>query len=272
MHPMLMLAGVAMALLPHGPPVGGVGADASPALRVIPGEVLSYSGDFGVFGRVGQGEMRVSGPECLRNRPVYRLDFSFSGRVMLMSIRDRTTSWIDAEHWVALRYQKEERHPVGSRTERVEILPEEGRWRGAGDEGGPLNGRLALDELSFIYLIRGLDLEPGESVELDRHFDAARSPVVVRHRGRDRIRVPAGTFDVLVLEMEVRDGERFGGAGRVVLHLSDDELRVPVRIASATPVVGSLVLVLEERTVTPGALESGTGSAGDLSRTRSLEC
>ncbi len=121
------------------------GATGQPGLHLIPGEVLTYAGDFGVFGQVGRGEMKVSGPECLRDRPVYRIDFGFEGRVMLMRIRDRTTSWVDAEHGITLRYHKEERHPVGSRVEEVEIHPELDRWEGAGGEGGPLGGRAPLD-------------------------------------------------------------------------------------------------------------------------------
>jgi len=216
-----------------------------------PGEELRYSGDFGVFGRVGRGQLSVSPLECLRDRPVHRLDFSFEGRVMLMSIRDRTQSWVLPGSLTSLRYHKEERHPLGTRVERVDIHPEDRRWVGEGGARGTFATPTPMDELSFLFLARSLDLDLGETMEFDLHFDPARSPVRIRDRGRERIQVPAGTFDTRVVEMEVRDESRFGETGRVVLNLTDDAARIPVRIASAMPVVGSLVLVLEARTVNP---------------------
>jgi len=77
--------------------------------------------------------------------------------------------------------------------------------------------------------------------------------VQIRDRGMERVRVPAGEFLARVVEMEVRDDSRFGGSGRIVLHLSNDAARIPVRIATAMPVVGALVLVLENRTLDPAA-------------------
>lgn len=215
-----------------------------------PGETLRYSGDFGVFGRVGRGELSVSPLECVRNRLVHRIAFSFEGRVMLMSIRDHTQSWVLPGSLTSIRYHKEERHPLGTRIERVDIDPESRSWANEGGAAGAFSTPTPMDELSFLFLARSLDLELGEVLEFDLHFDPARSPVRIRDRGRERIRVPAGEFDTRVVEMEVKDDSRFGETGRVVLHLTDDAARIPVRIASAMPVVGSLVLVLEDRQLT----------------------
>jgi hypothetical protein len=236
----------------EAPRAGTPGLGLSAAVKgFTPGETLRFSGDFGVFGRVGRGEMSVSHLECLRNRPVHRIEFSFEGRVMLMGIRDRTQSWVLPGSLTSIRYHKDERHPLGTRVEQVDIFPEERRWTGQGNTHGTFAPSTPMDELSFLFLARSLDLDLGETLEFDLHYDPARSPVRIRDRGRERIRVPAGEFDTRVVEMEVRDESRFGETGRVVLHLTDDAHRTPVRIASAMPVVGSLVLVLEERRVTP---------------------
>ncbi|CAN5689882.1 hypothetical protein BH23GEM11_BH23GEM11_05080 [soil metagenome] len=246
-----LLVGIALV---SGVPLAAQAAQASqagggPSPRLIHGEALHYTGDFGMFGKVGSGVMRVSAPRCERGRPMVRLDFNFSGRVMLMNIRDETSSWVHPTDLMSFRYHKEERHPMGSRTERVEIHPEQGLWEAEGDVARALDPERPLDELSFIFLARSLNLEAGEMVEFDRHFDPARSPVRMRDRGRETVRVPAGEFRVRVVEMEVNDPSRFGDAGRVTLYLTDDADRVPVKIATAMPVVGSLVLVLEKRTV-----------------------
>jgi hypothetical protein len=246
--PALLLGGVgAMAWGEVVPPPSGFGAASGdpPTLLLLRGEALHYSGDFGVFGKVGTGTLAVGAPTCFEGRPVVRLDFSFQGRVMLMSIRDRTSSVVDLEHHHSLRYEKEERHPMGGREERVRLYPGAGLWEPEGGVAKALHSAHPLDELSFIYLARAVRLSEGEMREFDLHFDAERSPVRLRDRGRERVRVPAGTFETRVVEMEVKDPGRFGETGRVVLHLTDDDARVPVKITSAMPVVGSLVMVLE---------------------------
>jgi hypothetical protein len=229
-------------------------ANGAPQMLLMPGEQLHYQGDFGVFGKVGTGTMSVSTPRCHEGRAVVQLDFSFRGRVMLMSISDRTRSIVELEHGRSLFYEKDERHPMGTREERVMIMPEAGAWEPAGGVARRLHTDRPLDELSFLYLARSVQLAEGEMREFDRHFDPERNPVRLRDRGTARIRVPAGTFDTRVVEMEVTDPTRFGEAGRVVLHLTDDQARVPVKITSAMPVVGSLVLVLE-------SMQPGSSSA-----------
>jgi hypothetical protein len=251
-----------MAGVDHGhrrrPPVPGLQAELEAqtatssngtTLRLIHGEELHYTGDFGVFGEVGSGLMSVSAPHCEQRRAVVRLDFSFRGRIMLMGIRDETSSWLDASERFSLRYEKDERHPMGTRTERVVIYPDQGWWEPEGGVVQALDSPHPLDELSFLFLARSLDLELGESVEVARHFDPERNPVVMRDLGRSVVTVPAGRFDVRLVQMDVHDPTRFGDAGRVVLYLTDDADRIPVKIATAMPVVGEMVLVLERRTV-----------------------
>lgn len=227
-------------------------------LRLIHGEELHYTGDFGVFGEVGSGLMSVSAPHCEQSRAVVRLDFSFRGRIMLMGIRDETTSWIDASERFSLRYEKDERHPMGTRTERVVIYPDQGWWEPEGGVVQALDSPRPLDELSFLFLARSLELGLGESVEVARHFDPERNPVVMRDLGRTTVNVPAGQFQVRVVQMDVHDPTRFGDAGRVVLYLTDDADRIPVKIATAMPVVGEMVLVLERRTVDRQAASART--------------
>lgn len=219
------------------------------AQAMVPGEVLHYEGHFGIFGKVGEGRMSISGPERMNGETTHRIDFHFDGRVMLRSIRDETMSRIvlSEDDFHSLEFRKDERHPMGRREENVQIFPNEGRWQDADGTEGQLSSSRPLDEVSFLYMVRVLDLAPGDSVALDRHFDANRNPVVVRALETTTTEVPAGVFPVRVMEMEVRDRERFGGTERVILHLTDDARRIPVRIESSMPRAGTLRLVLTDR-------------------------
>ena len=233
------------AAAPTDIPADSVPVEVTPMLPL--GEDLRFSGRFGLFGDVGKGRMAVENDHTVRGQDVIRLDFDFEGRAMLRTIRDRTTSWVEPGEGMALRYHKDERHPLGSREEEVEIFPEDGRWEDRDGTTGELPTSQPLDELSFIYMVRGLELEEGEVARIERHFDAQRNPVEVEALGSDTIEVPAGEFPVDILEMRVRDEERFNGGGSLVLFLTQDEERIPVRIESKQSRVGTLVLRLEER-------------------------
>jgi len=235
----LIVAG--MATIPISVPAQSVGAD----LPFGPGEDLRYSLSLGRFGGSGEGAMKIEGVERIRGRDAYRLTFNLNGRVAGMArIEDRTRSWLDPHAMAAVRYEKTERSPLSSNREEVEIFPDEKRWLGADGSAGDAASARPLDELSFLYFIRTLPLRNGETHTVARHFDKDRNPVRIRVIGRERIRVPAGEYATVVVEMRVQDVRRFEGAGVIRLYLSDDRARIPVRIQTAMPVVGITVLEL----------------------------
>jgi hypothetical protein len=119
------------------------------------------------------------------------------------------------------------------------------RWSSASDAGGAMSTASPLDELSFLYFIRTLPLKNGDVYSLTRHYEARRNPVVVTVLGRGPIRVPAGQFTAIEVLMRVKDPARYGGEGVIQLHLTDDARHVPLRIESAVPRAGRMVLSLE---------------------------
>lgn len=225
-------------------PLRAAGQEQAPSLPFAPGDTLVYEGEFGRFGSSGSGTLTVSKSEW-GERALIRFDFDFRGRVLLMRVRDQTSSWIDPTTFTSYRYEKDESHPLGSRKEAVRIYPAERRWEDAYGGGGQTPADNPLDELSILFYLRTLELEEGVDYTMDRHFDEARSPIEVEVLGEDSVTVPAGNFRVTVVEMRVTDPDRFGGDGRVVLYLAHDEYRTPVRIESSVPVAGSLVLSLQ---------------------------
>jgi hypothetical protein len=88
---------------------------------------------------------------------------------------------------------------------------------------------------------------------LDRHYDAARNPTSVRVTAHERIETRAGTFETIRVEMRVKDPRHYRGDGLLILNLSDDARRVPVRIESTVPVFGKTVLTLESILTDPPA-------------------
>jgi hypothetical protein len=214
-------------------------AQAEPSLPFRPGEELVYRASAGKFGRFGRATMRVEGPVQIRGEETYLLAFDFRGKVLFFGTTDTTRSWLDPWRMASLRYTKRERSPITSRNENVDVFPEERRWADANGTGGESPTDAPLDELSYLYYIRTLPLDEGAVYTAERHFDLARNPVRVTVVGRDTLRVHAGEYATIVVEMRVTD-TRYGGDGVVRMYLTDDAERIPVRIESPMPVAGKV--------------------------------
>ena len=242
----LIPAALAMAATLASPPLPAepAAAQGTRALPFAPGDQCVYRGS-GVLGRIGTGVMAVDGPEQVDGRSVYLLRFDFRGRVGPASVEDHTRSWFDPAELASIRYTKRERTPISSRAQDVRMDWAARRWSSAPEGGGAMSTALPLDELSFLYFIRTLPLDDGGVYTLTRHYEAGRNPVVIRVLGRGPIRVPAGQFTAIEVVMRVKDPARYGGEGVIHLHLTDDARRIPLRIESAVPRAGRMVLSLE---------------------------
>lgn len=218
------------------------------------GERLEYRVRVAGLGTIGRGAMWVEGPAEVRGHDAWLLRFDVKARRGPFKASDRTASWIDPVRMASLRYTKQERHPLSRGSESVELFPETGRWTEAGGRAGESSSDAPLDELSFMYFLRTIPLDSDTTLRFDRHFDDARNPTSVRVVGREVVTTEAGEFRTVVLEMRVRDPRRYRGEGVIRIHLSDDATRIPVRIESRMPVVGTAVMLLTARTVDPVGL------------------
>ena len=216
------------------------------------GERLTYTVRVARVGTVGRGEMTVEGPVDVRGHQALVLRFDFDTKVGPIKVMDHTQSWLDPQRFASLRFRKEERHPLSTNEESVEVYPSEHRWVGADGHGGQTTSGAPLDELSFMYFLRTVPLADDSTYRFDRHFDSARNPTTVRVVGRETLRTPAGEFPTVVVEMRVKDARRYRGDGLIRIHFTDDACRLPVQIESRMPIVGSAVLTLESYTPAPG--------------------
>jgi hypothetical protein len=226
-----------------GVPAATTGAQT--CLPFGPGEHLTYAVRAAMMGAKGETRMWVTGPELVRGRMTFALHSDASVGVGFIKGTDRTVSWIDPVRFAALRFTQVERHVISRGSDSVEIYPEERRWERSRGRTGETLSDAPLDILSFIYRLRTLPLGPDSSWTFSHHFDVARNPTTVRVVGRDSITTPAGVFQVWDVEMRVRDKEHFDGDGVIKLLVSADSLRLPVRIQSVMPTVGTTVMTLK---------------------------
>ncbi|OQY28334.1 MAG: hypothetical protein B6244_07445 [Candidatus Cloacimonetes bacterium 4572_55] len=88
------------------------------------------------------------------------------------------------------------------------------------------------DVLSAFYYTRCLDLEVGDEVEIETHADRKNYPLLVKALRRERVKVPAGEFDCLVLEPVLRSTGIFQQKGTLTVWLTDDKIKMPVLMKS----------------------------------------
>jgi len=214
------------------------------------GERLTYHVRVDKMRASGRGTMWVEGATDVRGTSTLRLRSSVEVGVGPIKAIDKTDSWFDPVRMTALRFEQRHRYLFSRRTATVEMFPEEMRWQSAGGLAGSSMTNAPLDELSFIYYMRTLALEPDSSYALNRHYDSTRNPVSICVLRRDTVRVPLGEFAVVVVELRVKD-PRFTGEGVIRLFVTDDADRIPVRIESALPGLGTAVFTLETFVRTP---------------------
>jgi hypothetical protein len=75
-------------------------------------------------------------------------------------------------------------------------------------------------------------LEVGQTYEYPQYFRPDRNPVVIRVIGRERIKVPAGTFDTIVLQPMIKTKGIFSEKGEARIWLTDDPSRVMVKMTA----------------------------------------
>lgn len=213
-------------------------------LPFAPGEKLTYDVTVDRTHKVGEAVMWIEGPVEVRGTATYLLRFDSRVRIALMSGVSSSSSWFDPAARVSLKYYKRERSPISRDEESVEMFPAQKMWRAADGKTGISPEAAPLDELSFIYFIRTLPMIPGTARRFDRHFDAARDPVMIRVVRPEIIGTPIGEIKTMLVEMRVRDPRHFKQDGLIRINISSDECRLPVRIESTMPVLGKAVLTM----------------------------
>jgi hypothetical protein len=214
------------------------------ALPFSVGEKLTYEVHIGNGDKVGTATMWVEGPVDVRGTSTYLLRFDSRIRIAFLSATSSSSSWFDPLRGSSLRFLKHERNPLAHNDESIDLYPDQKKWKSATGKTGESPSSTPLDQLSFMYFIRTLPLIPGATYRFDRHFDAARNPTTVSVIRREVIPTPMGELRVILVEMRVRDPRHFKGEGVIRIHLTDDDCRLPARIESTMPVVGTAVLTI----------------------------
>ena len=212
-----------------------------------PGERLTYNVKIGIINS-GSAHMEVLGIDSIREEPSYHLEMSLKGSLLFgaVQVNDHYQSWLGTRSVSSHRYISDVNQLTYSRYRNFEFRPEEMSWEET--ESGDM-GRLAtalpLDDISFLYFVRTLPLEIGQTYTLPRYFKKEGNPVVIKVEGKKVVEVPAGTFNTIVVRPIIKTRGLFSEGGEAELYLTDDDNKHLVYLRSKIPIVGSVTLHLE---------------------------
>ena len=202
----------------------------------------------------GTGVMEVLGREVVDGHGTYHVVLRIEGGLGPLRIDDRFESWVDAASWMdrptlfSRRFVQDQNELGNRRQRRYEMSTERKQYRRVDtDETLALPTDRPLDDVSVVYLARGLPLKVGDTYTIDRYFKADANPIVLRVVRRETVTVPAGTFQTIVVRPTIKTSGLFGEGGQAELFFSDDAQHVLVQMRSKVPLIGSLSLLLVSR-------------------------
>ncbi|HEY5544459.1 MAG TPA: DUF3108 domain-containing protein [Gemmatimonadaceae bacterium] len=234
---MRAMIALAMLLVPVQSPRATAQNDSTaPAIVALPsrpvpfgaGERMEYVVKLGWM-NPGRGSMEIVGVEDVRGRPAVHTRFQLKGRALFFSANYLLESWVDQATFTSLRFTQDNDDDASEKDKVYEIFPDRQTYRvNSGDEMPSVTD--PLDEGALLYFVRTMDLEVGRTYELNRYFRPDRNPVIVKVLRKERIKVPAGTYNTIVIQPIIKSKGIFSEGGQAQIFLSDDKDRVMIQM------------------------------------------
>ncbi len=229
------------------------------AVPFMDGEKLTFDAKYGII-KAAEATMEASS-SSYQGKPVWHLSttaktHSFFDKVF--KVRDRVESWWDKESLLPYKFSKNLQEG-NYKQHRVHIYDHSAKnttyQRWDFDKSRFDNSVMDIpgdtqDILSAFYAVRSMPLVVGKSVFLNITADGRmmRTEVVV-HR-REMQKTIFGKVDCLVIEPKLRGDAVFKQSGRILIWITDDDYKIPVRMESKIT-IGSFVATLRSASQVP---------------------
>lgn len=216
------------------------------------GEYLKYRIHYGII-NAGRAELRIKNLEFRENRPVFHV--VGTGRSVGMAevffrTRDRYESWIDAEALVPWEFVRDvdeggyiiERH---LRFDRYKNTAKDSKLRRDTVFAIPDD---AQDMLSAFYYARSIDakgLRKGDLIPVNIFLDHKVFAFQLKYMGKETVKSKFGKIRCLKFMPTVQEGRVFKEKEGMLLWVSDDENKVPIRLETEL-VVGSIKMDISD--------------------------
>jgi hypothetical protein len=212
------------------------------------GERLVFDVNYG-FITAGEAVMAVTRYETIAGRKCYRIEFTVNSLPFFSTfykVEDRYLTFVDVEAIAPWKFEQHIREGTYSRDFVAEFDHIDNLARTT--EGTFPIPPYVHDIMSSFYYFRTLDFSSkraGDELMLYNFYKDKSYDLKVKLLGRQELEVGAGTFNTIVVEPLVKEGGLFKSEGRIVIWLTDDERKMPVRVNTKV-VIGSIDVELRE--------------------------
>lgn len=206
------------------------------------GEKLTFDVKYG-FVTAGIATMQIPKIKRISGRDAYHITFevnSVPSFDIFYKVRDRYETYIDVEGLFPWRFEQHIREGKYSRD--FSAFFDQRKGKAKTTEGEYDIPKYVHDIVSAFYFARTLDysnLKKGDKIHLQNFYKDKVYDLDVVYHGKETIEVTAGKFDCIIVEPLVQEGGLFKSEGNIVIWLTDDDIKMPVRVKTKV-VVGAI--------------------------------
>jgi hypothetical protein len=223
-------------------------------LRTVPhgaftvGERLLFDVGFS-FIKAGEAVFEVTSIDTVNDRPCYRIQFSVNSTPSfswIYRVEDRYETVVDQLGLFPWRFSQRIREGKYARDFQAEF--DQIHHIARTTEGIFPIPPYVQDVVSAFYYTRTVDFSTfsvGQKLTMQNFYKDSTYVLNVKFLGRQHVSVHAGTFACIIVEPMIREGGLFKSEGRVLIWLTDDERKIPVKVSSQIA-VGSINAELRE--------------------------
>lgn len=206
------------------------------------GEKLTFDVKYG-FVTAGISVMEIPDIKRISGREAYHIISTVntvSSFDWFFKVRDRYETYMDVKGLFPWRFEQHVRE--GHYTRDFSAFFDQRRHIAKTSDGQYEIPPYVNDIVSAFYLARTFDysnLKVNDRIHMQNFYKDKTYKLDVKYLGKERVDVEAGTFDCIVVEPLVQEGGLFKSEGSIIIWLTDDELKVPVKVKTKV-VIGSI--------------------------------
>lgn len=197
------------------------------------GEKLTFDLNYG-FVTAGIAVMEIPRIKKISGRETYHVVFevnSVPSFDMFYKVRDRYETYIDVDGLFPWRFEQHIRE--GGYTRDFSAFFDQRKGIAKTSEGEYEIPKYVNDMMSAFYYARTIDysgMKVNDLIHLQNFYKDKVYDLDVKYHGKETIDVPAGKFDCIIVEPLVKEGGLFKHEGNIIIWLTDDELKMPVKV------------------------------------------
>jgi hypothetical protein len=206
------------------------------------GERLTFEVSYG-FITAGIAEYYIPKITKIAGREAYNITFNVNSNSAFdpfYKVRDHYETYVDVEGLFPWRFEQHIREGGYSRD--FSAFFDQRKGKAKTSEGSYDIPKYVSDIVSAFYYARTFDfskMKQGDKVHLENFYKDKVYPLDVVYHGRETVSVKAGKFKCIILEPLVREGGLFKSDGNLIIWLSEDQARIPVKVRTKV-VIGAI--------------------------------